>query len=645
MPSKKKKVILLEHEGQVKNCLKRIKNIKGQKLLIASSPFAMHELDKQDFPYNILEDYYDPKELYKLEMNNLQKVENLCDMIDNGIHDVCSPIAKAGITPAMFSFLGVKVLYDTVMTRLFQLFKLIEAENPVALLAYAGEYYPLRTALGFNHRESIYARLLALPGWRLQIKRLPYVPYPEGPHVQKKTYQKFKKLMWWLQGHPKLFDLAVEYDRCGWFGLFNRLKSYPRADKSVEILLFGQGFSWDRCRGQLQSVGIDPIFSRVRDNLEYWMGGQFANGVDVDALSNVWEGLRKNDKFREFFIWNKIDFFPVLDDYLRFLVEQLTPACLNAYEKTCEILKKRKIKAFLAPVFDSCTSHSAARAARNLSIPVIVWQHGAYGPVNHPLANYTDLMSSDILFLFGEGTVDRFKEPAKRFNVLLVSVGSALLDDVPQILQPSKAKKVKKVVKLDARKKVVLYALPPFTQDSQGICTYPPRSDNLKWRAQRAVLDVLGKHHNYTVIVKLKQIKTRFPPMSSYVREKKFENCQIVKAECTFTDLLQIADLVVLMFPGMTLLESLMTTKPIFVYTGDLHLDSRAQKLLERRAYCYQETKNLTNDLDKYLSTGKIDKDVDLNDKEFVKFYGTSSAGRGSGARVAKILKKIMEAT
>jgi hypothetical protein len=158
-------------------------------------------------------------------------------------------------------------------------------------------------------------------------------------------------------------------------------------------------------------------------------------------------------------------------------------------------------------------------------------------------------------------------------------------------------------------------------------------------------LDVVGKYRNYTAIVKLKPTKTRYPPASSYVIEKRFENCQIVKEECTLTDLFQIADLVVLLYPGMVLLESLMTTKPIFVYTGDRHLDPKAQKLLERRAFCYKELKNLTKDLDRYLSTGKIDKEVDLNDKEFIKFYGISSAGKGSGDRAAKTLKKILRGT
>jgi hypothetical protein len=46
--------------------------------------------------------------------------------------------------------------------------------------------------------------------------------------------------------------------------------------------------------------------------------------------------------------------------------------------------------------------------------------------------------------------------------------------------------------------------------------------------------------------------------------------------------------------------------------------------------------------LDKYLSEGKAEKDVDLNNREFLKAYGASSQARGSSARAAKMLKKIM---
>ena len=58
----KKEVILLEHEEQVRNYLTSQKGIKGKKIIVALSPFAMYELEKQGVPYRIIDDYYDEDE-------------------------------------------------------------------------------------------------------------------------------------------------------------------------------------------------------------------------------------------------------------------------------------------------------------------------------------------------------------------------------------------------------------------------------------------------------------------------------------------------------------------------------------------------------------------------------------------------------
>lgn len=631
-----KKVVLLEHEGQEKNFLKQFKGTEGQKLIVALSPFVMHELDKQNFPYKIPEDYYNPRELYELGIGNYKKVENLCAAIDGSIHHACPTIARLGIKPAMFSFLDIKILYDCVTARLFQLFKLIESETPAAIFTYADKQYPFKTICGFDYRESVYTRLLTLPGWEVPVKVLPYVPYPAGPGNQKKIS---KKMMWWLQRHPKLLDLATGISKRGWRDLPSKLKGHLHARKDMQVIFFGQGFDWDDCREQIQSVGIDPIFNRIRDNLEYWMSGKASDKLDADVLRGTWEGLRTNDKFRKFFIWNNLDFFPVIEERLQFLVERLTPACLNAYEDAAEILKRRKVKAFLAASFDSCTGHSASQAARDSNVPVVTWQHGAYGYMKHPMVNYLDFMSSDFHFVYGDGVLDRYTESAKRFGARLISIGSPSLEVLYRMPQPKKARKI---VRLDPRKKVVVYALTTFYQNTLYISHFPPPSDNQLWCAQRAVLNVLGKHDDYTVVVKTQPCGTREPPVRSYGKENRFENCHFIKDECTFTDLLPIADLVVLDFPSTPLLQALTTSKPIFVFTGRLCLDAQAKKLLERRVFCYDNPRIMANDLDLYLSESRIDKKVDLNDKEFLKAYGISSHGVGSGIRAAKMLKKIM---
>lgn len=644
----KKTVILLEHEGQVKNCLKRFKEIKGQKLIIALSPFAMYELGKQNIPYKTPEDYYDPQELYKLGIDNHQKVEDLCDIVDERIQNACPAVAKLGIRPALFSFFLLKIIYDVTTTRLFQLSRLIDAENPDALYIYDSKRYPFGTSemapyIFLDNRESIYARLLACDGWGVPVAVLPYVPHPEDSDVFKKTNSSKtleRKMLWWLQRHPKLLDLAAETRKRGWRGLFGGLKSYLRADKDIEVLLFGPGYNWDDCREQLRSVGIDPVFTRIHDDLEYWMSDQFSDKVDANALLNAWKGLRTYDKFRKFFIWGNVDFFPIVEDRLQFLVERLTPACLKAYEETAKIVKKGNIKAFLTSTFARCTYHSAAQAARNYGIPVVIWQHGSYGYMDYSMAIYNDIMSSDVHFVFGDGVVNKYAKAARRFGTRLVAIGSSSLES---LYRTPRSNKAKQTVRLTPGKKVVLYITTHFSQNHLYLSIPPPFSDNHFWCTQRTILDVLAKHDDYTIVVKTFPNPTyRDPPLRSYARENNFVNCQFIMSECTFTDLLSITDLLVIDFPTTTLLEALTTSKTIFVYTGHLYIDAKARKLLERRAFCYQELKSFTDALNKYLSEGKIDRKINLNDKKFLEAYGVGPHGIGSAIRAAKTLKQII---
>jgi hypothetical protein len=637
----KRTAILLEHEGQVKDFLKRSNRIKGQKLILALSPFAIYELDKQDLPYKTPEDYYDSKELYKLGINNYKKVEDLCDIIDEHIQNAFPTIAKLGIRPALFSFYHLKIIYDVVTIRLFQLSKLIEDENPNVLYVYDGKRFPFGISrmapyLYFDNRESIYARLLTCKGWETSVTTLPYVPPPENSDKPQSS-SKALKAQRWLQRHHRLHALIAETRKRGLHGLFDGLKSCLGAGGEIRVLIFGRGYDWDDCGAELESAGIDH-FTRIWDDLEYWMNHR-SSDTSADALNDAWRGLRVDDKFRKFFVRDNIDFFPVLEERLQFLVEQLTPACINAYKETAELLKKRKIKAFLSSAFDSCTSHSAARAARNSNVPVVTWQEGSYGYFDHPIAIYNNLMDSDAFFTYGEGVVSEYLTSAKRFNTRLLPIGSASLDALSQAQQSKKVKKLASTMS----KRVVLYETTNYYQNSLYLSIPPPFSDNHFWHTQRTILDTLAKHHDYTAIVKLHPNPMyRVPPMRAYAETQKFKNCRFFRDEYTATDLLSIADLLVIDFPTTTLLEALTTSKPIFVYTGHLHINAQAQKLLERRAFCYQELKSLTDALNEYLSEGKIDRKVNLNDKKFLEAYGVGPQKGGSAVRAAKMLKQII---
>lgn len=640
-----KVLILLEHEKQVEDCLEWFEEIKGQKQIIALSPFAMYELEKQDIPYSILEDYYDPQELLQLGLDNYQKVETFCSIIDNSIHKACPIIAEQDIKPALFSIYHLKIIYDAATVRLFQLFKIVNAEKPNVIFVYNDRDYPFGISekapyLLFDNRESVYTHLLKLPGWKIPVVILPHVQQPEGVYAQRKSYQAITgklrdKVVKWLRFHPELYDLAVAVQKKQRSGLFVKLKGYLTGNKNIPVLLFGGGYNWDDCREELQAVGIAPIF-RMPDDLGHWLSEPFPEKVDSGSLRDAWEELQTDSEFRRFFMWEDIDFFPVVEERLQFSVVRLTLACLKTYGGGSELLKNRGIKAVLASTLTTCTSRSAAQAAHSAGIPVITWQHGSYGYANQVSVIYHDMMGADILFVFGEGVVEQYAEPARRLGTQLIPLGSASLEDLSKKKLQTKAKKL---VKLNPEKKVVLYITTNLYRNSLYISFPPPFSDNHYWHTQRATLDVLGQHQDYTIVVKTHPATAyRDTPLPWYAREKEFGNCQFIRDECSSTDLLPLADVVVIDFPSTTLLQALTTSKPIFVYTGHLHIDDQAQKLLERRTSCHRDLRDFLNALEKFLSGGITD--VDLSDTEFLRKFGTADGT--SGMRAATILINII---
>jgi hypothetical protein len=642
-----KALILLEHERQVKDCVEWYDSIKGQKRIIALSPFAIYALDRQSLPYKIPEDYYDAAELCHLGLDNYQKIEAFCSLIDKGIHKAWPVIAERGIRPALFSLYHLKIAYDAATVRLFQLSHIIDAEKPDIIFVYDDRDYRFGTSekapyLLFDNRESVYTRLLKLKGWKVPVTALPYIPQSEETYALRKSYQgvtsEFRnKLARWLSHHPKLYDLAVDIQNKGWKGFFIRLKDYLLQNKNMPVLVFSGGqYSWNDCREELQSAGIAPIFT-MPDNLGHWLSKPLLGKVGTRDLPDVWQELQGDGEFRRFFVWQDIDFFPVLEERLQFLMERLTLACLKAYEEVAEILRNRGIKAFLASGLSTCTSHSAAQAACSAGIPVIVWQHGSYGYSNQPLVIYNEMTGADAFFVFGEGVIEKYAETARHLGTKLVAVGSASLDALGR---KSPQKRTERLIPLNPERKVVLYVTTNFYQNNLYISLPPPFSDNHFWHTQRQILNVLARHKGYTIVVKLHPAYGyRDTPLHLYAREKGFEGCHFIKDECSFKDLLPIADVLVIDWPMTVLLEALTTSKPVFVYTGHLHIDDQAQELLKRRAFCHRKLDDFLDVLGKFLSGGTMD--LDLNDTEFLKKFGIANGT--SGVRAAAALMDIIQ--
>ena len=635
-----KTLIFLENENQVRDCLQWLSDIDGDKIIIALSPLAMYELDKHRISYKIQEEYYEPQELYEFGMKNFQTVEELCGIIDEMILKSCPSANQRNITPALFSFYHLKMVYDAMTIRIFQLSNIFNTEKPDIVYMYNTEIHPFgfhenAPFIQFDDRESLYTQLMELGGWKINVKIIQSSSKFEHNILKKEnvlSVVKFKSyVVKRLLDHPELFDLAMMIKKRGFVGLFNWLKyMLHSSDKRTCIALLGGGYNWDDSIIKLKAQQISPIYRLHYDANELISD----NIMDFKGLNNAWMELIKKQDFLNFFVFNGIDFFPIVRGRLQFLVNRLTVSCVISACNTEYLIKQKKIKAFISSSISNCLEHSVAQVAHNSAIPVITWQHGAYGAMQHPIINYLDLISSNFHFVFGKGVEKQYIQPAKSYGTKLISIGSTSLG-VLQI-------RSKKKKHTQNKKKRILYITSSGYQNKLYISYYPPFSDNRFWQTQKAIIDILGKHDAYSVIVKLHPgVIHNSAKLSSYVADKGYINFTFIMGENTVGELLRLSDIVVIDMPSTTLLQALTTTKPIFAYMGHIKFDTKSSQLLEKRIVCLEKIEDFICKLDNYLYDGNYAKDLANND--FLQLFGTTHDCNFVAQQATKKLRQIID--
>ena len=632
-----KTVILLEHEGQVKNCLKRLEEIKGQKLIIALSPFAMYELDKHNLPYKIPEDYYSPTELFQVGKATHKKVENLCEVIDKILHQELPELKAARLNPTKYHITQVIMTFDSLASRVFKIKKILRQEAPEAVFTFSSDPYPYGSyGFCFDNRELLYGKLLSLPNWDVQTTVIQTSTPDESKNKDDKTYRSGGKPYNFLALEPNLFYALDALRHHKMKDAILRLKKSLLAKNKRNILLLDLGYDSSKCYETFLNQGV--FMSYFTDKSFLWPRDK---KLDSDTLSNIINRLNESD-VRSCFVYNGIDLYPLLRERIEFLIRMGVPACLTAFEEASGAIKTKKIKAVLAPYFITPTSHSIARAARNMGVPILTWFHGPGGITDHATIHYMELMSSDICMSYGPMLSKNYLNRAKGYKTKIVPVGSSRLDCIKRKANRVKSKLPDDISgKIHDRRACLVYATTHYYENDFYFCVFPPQSDNMLYRTQLEMIDGIGGLNDAEAIVKLfPGGHHRDPPLREYAETKGYRNMKWVKDVPSFVDLLDRCDVVVLDFPSTPLVEAVAAGKPVFLLTKYLEIWKPALKLLKRRVACFEHEGKLIESLKKYQQTGIYP--ADLSDNEFLKACGTYlNDGKSCERAATEVLKAV----
>jgi hypothetical protein len=580
------------------------------------------ELEKRNLPYQNLEDYSSPEEMYRLGRENFQTVDRICDILDSGLHPQIDTL-EGMLKPGHDNFQFIKMLYDALSLRVHLLRSIIgkEQADQVVTIARPGGLGPLpgNYQSAFLDDDSIFSALLDLRGWSCRHVRIDRTG-DSLPVGSSRPAGMAEKVRISLKTQSLVLDFRTTAKQQGMttaLGLLGHsLKNLVHGPQFLHIATYSQ--NWNALLPQL-----------------YRQGYLIAH---LDAISGKFQGLKRigeltlpNSLLADFCTRAPVDFSPLFADrLLRLLLiyQELAPPLARAF---LEIFKRKPPAALLAGTRSNFREQIPAHIAHRYGIPVISWQHGAAGYFDQPIQFYDELMNSDFHFAWGPSSRDQMAgDELNHFPCRICAVGSMECESIHR--------KSRSYIRRDYALYVTsMYYLSKFYVGWR----YPPR-DNALWAAQRMILGCLADHGTPAVF-KMHPASSHERHILEFLEGPAFRTITVVRGERRFTELLPHSDFIVIDVPSTVLVQAVATRKPVFVLLSFIRLTEEAGELLEKRAFCYRTPEDLVGALGAYLTERDLDQHPDANNTEFLERYGICSSGEPVGNRALANLNRILE--
>ena len=609
--------------------------------LVALDPATMDALDAGGTPYRILEDDM-VEELVELGEENFRETDRFCATLDAYLTDHSEAVRSLGLSFARNLYYELKLLRDAVSLRLHALSRTVETEEPSAARLVDG-------GLGATG-----AGLAGLPLYRGLIPAVAALSVPAevttAGSVSPRPRESFslKRLGRALLGESAYRALSV---RAG-AGL-GRGRRPPRGGAAVLLVDMGADLApllrlwaaegghrviwWD---GAGRPVSLVPWSLRGRD-----LGvGRDRKAAFRSEADNVWATLGSEAWFQDFFSYRGVSGYPVVEPHLRSLVTQTLPDLLATSLGAQRLFEDDRPALVLTSALVSGPRRTVAQAARRHGIPVAAFQHGgAYGYCRFPMHLYTDLTGADHFGAYGpsvQGYLRGQGAPEGASAAEVTAVGSPALEALSARTGRASASHAK--YGLDPAKRTVVYAPTNFSANGAYLPgTYP---DTLYYRLQTAIVDVFARHGDVQVLIKLAPGSWAPSPLPERVRRLGLAHVTIVERG-RFTDLLSLADALVIDWPTTVLLEGLTTDLPIALLADRrvVSIDEPAAALLERAVRYSEDAARFPFGVDALLSGSiHVAKDQLEARREFLEGYGGTDSASGIANDAARWLERII---
>jgi hypothetical protein len=620
-------LFLVEHSSHVDDLLRR--NVRNQGEWIALGTGAMYALKKEGIPYKIPEDFCNNEEMGKLCFSYHDKLEKFCNCMDEIFYDKYPELRVWGIHPFLFHVFDLTKLVDAMVSRIFQLRTILNAYPNYKLWVHRASFYPWgEYDISFSNKETLWGHILSLLGWNRDIEFLEEPKAAILYSLPKRLLLKLKKIQGCLLQIVKEFiNKTFILNNCVTnLRLIDtkRLLSLVKRKSRDILLLHGGFYNWRWVVPLLWDKQWGVIFT----NDEMFKGDSIRGGQA--ACHYLDDFVRGNPDVSYLFETCGISFYSLLRERLAWILENSFPQCKNIIARCEEVIRRYNVKAVLTSNTPAFTGHALAQACRHFHLQVIRWQHGFMvaqnGRINQ-LNEYNDVMTSDVVFTFGQAVTKAHELYIHKFPAKVISIGSSSLDKIREIRKKGK----------EISKRTILYVTTSYYRNRWYCGFSPPFSDRYLLKDQMMIMDSLKQivnNYEAKVTVKLPRASFSVLPLAN-----EFSLIfRVVVVSPNFIQLMYENNIIIIDAPTTTVLEAVATKKPVFVLMNHIRYPDIARILLQKRAVCADSVEELMSQLQCYIEQGIYAADVD-ND-EYLREYGNYL---NDGKSAQRALNKVLE--
>lgn len=560
---------------------------------IALSPEAECHLKNLGVPFASIEDYTPASEMNRLGHENFARRDRLSAYLDQILEDPLRSAYGTSFKPGSCYTHFFKILLDAVSLRTLYLLNMLKMEMP-CYVYYFATVEDTSYDFSFFNEESIFSRLIPLICKQLKIgfKEIRNDAFEKrtlrGNPSREDLYTRVKNRyqLAFLKNHPMdyarglisrlrmnknrtiLMNYPLVYDTSFLVGLWRRDRRYNVIDWNIEDMI--------------SSYYLYPPKGGVK------LGCEIPNFGTIG--SKMWKELGYAKELKELFKFQGVDTFPVVSKRLEYFFSHIITKIAYSYFRTVECIRNHSVSLVVSPNACDYKERAVIEAARALSVPVIIYQHGGlFGYCEEPEAEKLQLENCDYYFAFGPGI---FKHLIGKDIILprIYYVGSAHLHELYNKNRGNKRTNADRI-------NTIMY-VPTELSGNQFYISNNHYPNIYYFHRQVSIIETLGKLKGYKIIIKLSPYLPRNKPILNYLNFLADKNFEVIHTP--LVGVLDLADAYILDHPATAFLQCLSTGNPTFIYIDNnfIRLTREARKLLsEDKGVVFSE------DMDDFLQT------------------------------------------